>query len=147
MVSSSASTARSHNVTWWSSLETAKTESSEGCHSIDVIGPLCHSNLATSPLTYAKSLVKKRSTAPEQTWPTYCDCRILRRSHTLVCPSSSPLRRRYDVDLFQLMTLMSDSCAALRDVTLWRALDRMSHNLIVLSTEHEANTVIVEGLH
>ncbi len=47
MSSSSCSTARSHKVTWSSAPDAAKIESSEGCHSIEVIGALCHEKDAT----------------------------------------------------------------------------------------------------
>ena len=45
--SSSCSTARSQRVSWLSAPEAAKMESSVGCHSMEVIGALCHENEAT----------------------------------------------------------------------------------------------------
>ena len=45
--SSSCSTARSQRVSWLSAPEAAKIESSVGCHSMEVIGALCHENEAT----------------------------------------------------------------------------------------------------
>jgi len=44
--SSSGSTDKSHSVTWSSALEAAKVESSVGCHSMEVMGCLCHVNEA-----------------------------------------------------------------------------------------------------
>lgn len=45
--SSSGSTARSQRVTWSSAEDATKEESSVGCHSIEVMGALCHVNEAT----------------------------------------------------------------------------------------------------
>lgn len=45
--SSSSSTERSHSVTWSSAPEAAKHDSSVGCHSIEVMGPVCQLNAAT----------------------------------------------------------------------------------------------------
>ena len=107
-----------------------------GCHSMDVIGPLCQSNCATCALIL--KIIGEQWLSSSNKYRTYCDCRILRRSHTLTCPSSSPLTSRYDVDLFQPITLTLESCTGLMDVMLWCALDRMSHIRIVRSEEHEA---------
>jgi len=45
--SSSSSTERSHSVTWSSAPAAAKHDSSVGCHSIEVIGPVCQLKAAT----------------------------------------------------------------------------------------------------
>ena len=45
--SSSTSTDRSQRVSWSSAPDAAKTEVSEGFHSTDVIGAVCHEKSAT----------------------------------------------------------------------------------------------------
>lgn len=45
--SSSNSTERSHRVNWSSAPEAAKQDESVGCHSIEVIGAVCHEKEAT----------------------------------------------------------------------------------------------------
>ena len=112
--SSSSSTERSHSVTWSSAPAAAKHDSSVGCHSIEVIGPVCQLKAATGVgagalvlqtgrereragqprdlalvISSSKRKSGKRKSEEEETHPLK-----LRRSHTLIPPSSPPDARR-----------------------------------------------------
>ena len=92
--SSSCSTERSQSVTWSSAPEAAKHESSVGCHSIDVMGAVCHEKAATG--VGAGALVLEE-TRPSQHPGAVAKSRTgktnplkFRRSQTLIAPSSPP---------------------------------------------------------
>ena len=128
--SSSCSTARSQSVTWSSAPDAAKMESSVGCHSTDVIGALCHVKDATGVGSGAEVLVEIVRLIASTT--DYCPAThprffTFRKSQTLIPPSSSPLRRRYAVLRFQLITLTSLLCASSMPATFCLPLLRTSH--------------------
>ena len=110
--SSSSSTERSHSVTWSSAPAAAKHDSSVGCHSIDVMGPVCQLNAATGVGAGALVLQEVGERGSSQSHAPFVDRRAdarrrererermrthplkLRKSHTLMPPSSPPDARR-----------------------------------------------------
>src|SRR5690606_2167777 len=120
--SSSASSAMSQMDSESSAEDAATHDSSDGCHSTLVMASRCQLKLAAGE--------------PDLK---------LRRSHTLMLPSSAPDTSRFCTRAFQSSTLTSERCAATH---VWhRSLTRQSQMRIVLSLEAEANTCSSEGDH